>query len=109
MKHTSVLLRARQPFGRTSVYVPHEIPEKEIPWPKLRPIPNRPSKMSWWTLAPMAMMGLLSSLVYLVPALSGEQPLRWSALLPAFSMVGIPKSNETIRVRDAVSAGGISE
>ncbi len=83
MKHTSVLLRARQPFGRTSVYVPHEIPEKEIPWPKLRPMPNRPSKMSWWTLAPMAMMGLLSSLVYLVPALSGEQPLRWSALLPA--------------------------
>ncbi len=90
MKQDTVLFRARRPFGRTAVYVPHELPEKEIPWPKLRPLPNPPSKISWWYLAPMVGMGVLPFLGNLFSVLAGDQPFRWTSLLqPLLAALGL--------------------
>jgi len=83
-------LRARTPFGRTAVYVPKEIPQEEIPWPKLQPAPQPPSKPSLLTYLPML---LLSVVMPLGSSWATGQPLNGRMLLvslmTAFLMGGL--------------------
>ncbi len=93
MEDTRPIHRARRPFGRTAVYVPREVPRREIAWPKLHPRPSPPARPAWWTYLPLAFMGVMSLLYPLLHALSTGQPFSWmrylGPLLMALGMGGI--------------------